>query len=35
VVTLAGQGHAAHHTDPAAFVTTVDAFLDERDTIAP
>lgn len=35
VVTLAGQGHAAHHTDPGAFVTTVEAFLDERDTIAP
>jgi pimeloyl-ACP methyl ester carboxylesterase len=35
VVRLAGQKHAAHHTDPTAFVAAVEAFLDDRDTIAP
>jgi pimeloyl-ACP methyl ester carboxylesterase len=35
VISLAGQKHAAHHTDPAAFVAAVEAFLDDRDTIAP
>jgi pimeloyl-ACP methyl ester carboxylesterase len=35
VVSLAGQKHAAHHTNPAGFVAAVEAFLDERDTIAP
>ena len=35
VVRLAGHRHAAHHTDPAGFVGAVEAFLDERDTIAP
>ena len=35
VVSLAGQRHAAHHTDPAGFVAAVEAFLDERDTIPP
>ena len=34
IVTLAGQKHAAHHTDTAAFVAAVEAFLDARDTIA-
>ncbi len=29
IVVLPGQRHAAHHTDPAAFVTAVEAFLDE------
>jgi len=33
VVTLAGQKHAAHHTDPAGFVAAVEAFLDGRATI--
>jgi pimeloyl-ACP methyl ester carboxylesterase len=27
VVSLVGQKHAAHHTDPAAFVASVEAFL--------
>lgn len=35
IVSLAGHKHAAHHTGPAAFVAAVEAFLDERDTIAP
>jgi pimeloyl-ACP methyl ester carboxylesterase len=35
VVSLTGQKHAAHHTNPAGFVAAVEAFLDERDTIAP
>jgi pimeloyl-ACP methyl ester carboxylesterase len=35
IVSLVGQKHAAHHTDPAAFVSAVEAFLDDRDTIAP
>ncbi len=35
LVSLAGQKHAAHHTDPAGFVAAVEAFLDERDTITP
>jgi pimeloyl-ACP methyl ester carboxylesterase len=29
IVVLPGQGHAAHHTDPAGFVAAVEAFLDE------
>jgi pimeloyl-ACP methyl ester carboxylesterase len=35
VIVLAGQKHAAHHTSPELFVTAVEGFLDERDTIAP
>lgn len=35
LVSLAGQKHAAHLTDPDGFVAAVEAFLDERDTIAP
>jgi pimeloyl-ACP methyl ester carboxylesterase len=35
VVSLAGQKHAAHLTDPDGFVAAAEAFLDERDTIAP
>ena len=35
IVTLPGQKHAAHHTDPAGFVVAVEAFLDARDTIVP
>jgi pimeloyl-ACP methyl ester carboxylesterase len=35
VVRLPGHKHAAHHTDPAGFVRAVEAFLVERDTIAP
>ncbi len=35
IVSLAGHKHAAHHTNPAGFVAAVEAFLDERDTIAP
>ena len=35
VVSLPGQKHAAHHTNPSGLVAAVEAFLDERDTIAP
>lgn len=33
LVSLPGQKHAAHHTDPAVFVAVVEGFLDDRDTI--
>jgi pimeloyl-ACP methyl ester carboxylesterase len=35
IVELAGQRHAAHHTDPGAFIAAIEAFLDGRATIAP
>ncbi len=35
IVILAGQRHAAHHTDPGAFIAAIEAFLDGRATIAP
>jgi len=35
ILVLPGQRHAAHHTDPSAFVAAVEAFFDGGGTIAP
>jgi pimeloyl-ACP methyl ester carboxylesterase len=35
LVSLPGQKHAAHHTNPAGFVAAIEGFLDDRATITP